>query len=160
EGAVADLERAVELIRDQPDEHEYFQAETEPDITSIILGREDQVREQHLPVNEATISQTKSLYKSTLHGSVWYHLAVAQYLLGNSEGAAASFGEAAKVAIDDDMHVAIRDWLYMSLRRLGRHDEAQQLIDSVSTEGFKVNPGEDFYLRRLEMYKGQVTPEA
>lgn len=157
--AVADLERAAQLIEGQPDEHEFWQKETQDDIVKIILGAEDGIDTLRLPVNAETIARTQGSYKSTLHGSVFYHLAIGHYLLGDFEAALDAFQRAQATSVDDDMRVANADWMYMTLRRLGRHAEAGAVIAEFDTDKANVNPDEDFYLKRLRMYKGQVSPE-
>jgi tetratricopeptide (TPR) repeat protein len=153
--ALEDLTRASEVIHGTPDEHEFYQRDTEPDIVNIILDRMDDVREQHIPVNADTIAATKGMYKSTLHGSVWYHLGVVKYL----KGAFDDFGRSQELGVDDDSLIATFDWRYMALRRLGRDDEAAKLLEALDTTTLEVADGEDFYLRRLKLYKGELTPE-
>lgn len=159
EEAVADLRRAAELIEGTPDEHEFWQPETEQDIVNLVLGREDLLHPQHLPVTPETVAQTRGSYKGTLHGSVFYHLAIAHYLLGQFEEALDAFRRGDEASVDDDMRVANADWIYMTLRRLGRDEEAAAVIAPFDTDAVSVNPEEDFYLQRLRMYKGQVSPE-
>jgi tetratricopeptide (TPR) repeat protein len=159
DAAIHDLERAAGLIKGTDDEHEFFQPETERDIINILLGREDDVRDQRLPVTPQTIEATKGLYKSTLHVSVYYHLALAYYLQGNFEAALSALQEADARNVDDDMRAATADWMYMTLRRLGREDDANALIAHVRTDGLSVTAGEDYYLQRLRMYKGEISPE-
>lgn len=160
EKAVADLERAAELVQGQPDEHEFWQKETQDEIVKIILGREDEIDTIHMPVNAETIAKTQGSYKSTLHGSIYYHLAVGHYVLDNFEAALDAFRAAEVTSVDDDMHVANADWSFMTLRRLGRFEEAEAVIAGFDTDKANVNPDEDFYLKRLRMYKGQISPEA
>src|SRR5690606_20642868 len=62
------------------------------------------------------------------------------------------------LSIDDDMIVANADWSYMCLRRLGKREEAEAAIAAFDTESVSVNPGEDFYLQRLRMYRGTLSP--
>jgi len=159
DGALADLTRASELIAGTQDEHEFYQRDTEPDLVNIILGRMDKVREQHIPVNAETIAATKGMYKSTLHGSVWYHLGVVKYLTADFQGSFDDFGRSQELGVDDDSLVATFDWRYMSLRRLGRTEEAASLLNAFDTSSLTVTAGEDFYLRRLKLYKGESTPE-
>ena len=158
--AAEDFEHAVQLISGTDDEHEFYQKETEPDVVNLLLGREEEVRDPHIPVNAETIAATAGLYKSTLHGSIWYHLGIAKYLLAEFEDALAAFQKADEVAVDDDLSVAILDWCYMALRRMERHEEAAQLLDRFETNSFSVTTTEDFYHRRLKMYKGESSPEA
>lgn len=157
--ALEDLTRASEVIHGTPDEHEFYQRDTEPDIVNIILDRMDDVREQHIPVNDATNAATKGMYKSTLHGSIWYHLGIVKYLKGDFQGAFDDFGRSQELGVDDDALIATFDWRYMALRRLGRDDEAATLLEALDTSALEVADGEDFYLRRLKLYKGESTPE-
>lgn len=157
--AVADLALAAKVSEGQPDEHEFWQKETQEDLVKIVLGKESEIETLHMPVNEGTIAKTQSSYKSTLHGSIYYHLAIGHYLLGDFEAALGAFKAADDLGVDDDMKVATADWMYMTLRRLGRPDEAAAIIAGFDTENTSVNPDEDFYLKRIRMYKGQASPE-
>lgn len=159
QGALEDFARAIELIEGAADEHEFYQRDVEPDLVNLVLGREDLVREQHIPVNDETNTATAGMYKSTLHGSIWYHSGVAKYLTGDFAGAFHDFGKSAELAIDDDAVTATFDWRYMALRRLGRDAEAQSMLDELDTGSLAVTAGEDFYFRRLRLYKGEVTAD-
>lgn len=157
-GAQDDLENAVEAIEGTQDQHEFYQRDIEPDLVHIILGREDLVRDPHLAVNDETNAATAGMYKSTLHGSVWYHLGVVRYLMGDFMGALAAMEKSATFGVDDDASVATFDWRYMSLRRLGRVEEAEGLLAEFDTDSLSVASGQDFYLRRLRLYKGESSP--
>lgn len=159
EGALADLTRASELVEGQPDEHEFYQRDVEQDLVNIILNRMDLVREQHMPVNEETNKATAGMYKSTLQGSIWYHMGVVKYITGDYQGSFDDFGRSQQLGIDDDALIATFDWRYMSLRRMGRNEEAAALLADFDTSKLKVTDGEDFYLRRVKLYKGEATPE-
>ncbi len=127
--AVADLEHAARLVEGTPDE-------VEPDGAPNAAG---------IPT-------------STLHTNVYYHLGLAYYLQGRFEDALAAYRRCLAAATNDDMRVATLDWLYMTLRRLGRHDEAQAAIASVHA-GMALL--ENFaYHRRLLMYRGDLLPDS
>ncbi|CAN5879538.1 hypothetical protein BH23GEM7_BH23GEM7_07360 [soil metagenome] len=127
--AVADFERAAELIRGQPDE-------VEPD----------------------GMPNRFNIPTSTLHSNIWYHLGLAHYLRGGFERALDAYHEAMRVSNNDDMLVATSDWLYMTLRRLGRDDEAARVLERIQPE---MNILENqAYHRRLLMYKGLLPPES
>jgi tetratricopeptide (TPR) repeat protein len=103
---------------------------------------------------------------------VAYHLGLAKFLKGDFAGAAAAYGRclAAKtgagplpqgwrdcstVSTDDESRVSISDWLYRSLRRAGRPDEAKRLLDGISdTWPIKDNAA---YYDALLFYKGLRT---
>ena len=126
--AIADLERAAELIAGQPDE-------IEPD---------GQPNPQNIPT-------------STLHSNIWYHLGLAYYLTGDFAHARFAYSEGLKVSKNDDMLVATANWLYLTLRRLGRDQEARDLLAQIRPE---MNIIENHaYHRLLLMHKGAVLPD-
>ena len=57
-----------------------------------------------------------------------------------------------------DMLVATSHWLYMTLRRLGRDDEARQVLESIHADMDIIENHR--YHRLLLMQKGQIAPEA
>lgn len=127
--AVVDLEHAADLIQGRPDE-------PEPDGAATPHG---------VPV-------------STLHSNIWYHLGLAYYLKGEWENAAHAYEAGLEVSLNDDMQVAMRDWLYMTLRRLGRETEALRVLAPIH-RGMQVEENGS-YLRRLLMYKGELPVDA
>ncbi len=127
--AVTDLERAAQLIEGTDDE-------IEPDGDPNAAG---------IPT-------------STLHTNSFYHLGLAHYLQGHFDKALDAYQKCLAASKNDDMRVATLDWLYMTLRRLGRHDEADAAIAPVHA-GMELL--ENFaYHRRLLMYKGEIPPDS
>jgi tetratricopeptide (TPR) repeat protein len=106
---------------------------------------------------------------------VAYHLALAYFLRGQFDRAASVYRgclEAKKPAGplpegwrdcstvatgDDESRIAISDWLYRSLRRAGKHDEARTLAGTIA-EGLAIKENEAYY-RALLFYKGLRTEE-
>lgn len=127
--AVADLERAAQLIEGTDDE-------IEPDGAPNAAG---------IPT-------------STLHTNIWYHLGLAYYLQGHFDKALDAYRNCLAAATNDDMRVATLDWLYMTLRRLGRHDEANAAIASIHA-GMELLENVAYH-RRLLMYKGEIPPDS
>jgi len=126
--AVADLDKAAELIEGVPDE-------VEPDGAP----------------NE------KGIPRSTSHSNIWYHLALAHYLQGDFEEAARAWEACMEFSGNDDMLVATSDWLYMTYRRLGRDEDAAEVLEAIHED---MDIIENFaYHKRLLMYKGLVDPE-
>jgi tetratricopeptide (TPR) repeat protein len=128
--AIADLRRASRLVADQRDE-------IEPDGAPNKAG----------------------VPRSTLQSNIWYHLGLAYYLKGDFRSALASYQEGMKVSrVNDDMLVATSDWLYMTLRRLKRDDEAKRVLEPITEQMDILENGA--YHARLLMYKGARTPES
>lgn len=127
--AIADLERAAELTEGRPDQGE-------PD---------GQPNRHNIPV-------------STLHTNIWYHLALAYYLRHDFARALPAWQHAVRISGNDDMLVASSDWLYMTLRRLGRDREAAAVLERITPEMRILE--NDAYHRRLLMYKGLIPPDS
>lgn len=126
--AIVDLEKAAELIRGKPDQ-------IEPD------GRPN--------------GENKPL--TTLGFNVSYHLPLAHYLKGDFERSLPAWRESMNhLGGHDDNLVAVTDWLYMTLRRLGRDEEAARLLEPIKPEMHII--ANHAYHRRCLMYKGLPEP--
>jgi len=97
--AVADLERATQLVAGTPDQ-------VEPD---------GQPNARNTPIG-------------TLHSNIAYHLGLAHYLKGDYARAVDVYRRELANAQNDDRRVSTAHWLYMSLRRLGRDAEAAAML--------------------------------
>ncbi len=87
---------------------------------------------------------------------IWYHLGVVQYLRGNFAEAADSFARALPIAPDAGELAGSTDWLWMSLSRAGRGAEAKAMLDRRPDS----KPVTNAYTRRLQLYRGEIGPEA
>lgn len=120
--------------------------------SQLIAGKKDEIEPDGAP-NKAGIP------RSTLQSNIWYHLGLGQYLSGDFNAALASYREGMKVSrVNDDMLVATSDWLYMTLRRLKRDDEARRVLEPIREQMDVIENGA--YHARLLMYKGLRTPES
>jgi tetratricopeptide (TPR) repeat protein len=117
--AIADFERAAQLIRGVADE-------VEPDGAPNKYGKP----------------------RSTTHSNIWYHLGLAYYLKADFTSALRAYQECLKVSTNDDMKVATLDWLYMTYRRLGRHGAAKQLLTDV-TDKMEILENDSYHRRLL-----------
>jgi len=87
----------------------------------------------------------------------WYHLGLAYYLLWDFERAEAAYKRCLEMTHTDELMVAIVDWYWMTLMRLGKKEEADKLLNLVNED---TDPGENLsYKRRVLMYKGLIKPE-
>jgi dipeptidyl-peptidase-4 len=105
EKAIADLDYAAALIEGTDDE-------VEPDGLPNALG---------IPV-------------STLHSNIWYHLGLAYYLSGDYERAEQAYAQRAASAANSDMMVSTAHWRHMTLRRLGRDEEAAAVLEPITAD--------------------------
>lgn len=127
--AIADLEKAVTLIRGQADQ-------IEPD---------GQPNKYNVPT-------------TTLHFNIWYHLGLAYYLTGDFRNALRCYRQCMKVSRwNDDALCATSHWLYMTYRRLGRVNEAAAVLKPIRQRMTILE--NHTYHQLLLMYKGQITPE-
>ena len=92
---------------------------------------------------------------STIYG-IWYHLGVVQYVRGDFAAAAASFARAQPIAPDAGELAGSTDWLWMSLSRAGRHEDAKAMLDRRPDS----KPVTNAYSRRLQLYRGEIGPDA
>ncbi len=105
DNAVADLERARELVAGKPDE-------VEPDGLPNALNQ---------PIG-------------TLHSNIEYHLGLAYYLGHDFARALAVYRLEYANATNDDRRVSAGHWLYMSLRRVGRDGEAAGVLRPIGRD--------------------------
>jgi tetratricopeptide (TPR) repeat protein len=126
--AIADFEKAASLIKGTPDEIELDGAPN--------------------PSNKP---------RSSLHFNIWYHLGLAYYLKGDYQKAVNAYNECMKVSTNDDALTATSDWLWMTLMRLNRKDEAAKVLERITPKMEILENGS--YHRRLLMYKGLEKPE-
>ena len=128
--AIADLSRAAALLESTDDE---IEADGVPNSINTPL--------------------------STTQFNIWYHLGLAHYLKGEFEEALAAYRRCLEVSTNSDLLVATSDWMYMTLRRLGRDTarEAAALLEPITADLAIVE--NDAYHRRLLMYKGEIAPD-
>ena len=85
-----------------------------------------------------------------------YHLGLAHYFLGEFSSAAASFEAARALAKNDDSLIDCSNWLYVSLRRAGREEQASETLSRITAEVKNTEPHLYFYLRLLYFYQGKI----
>ena len=108
EGAIADAERAVALIKGKPDHGFDMRVFMYPD--------------------------PHRYYPSTIHYMIWYHLGMAYYLNGDLEKAKQAYLECGNFIYGNDSLVSRSCWFYPVLRELGEHDEAAALMADIDDD--------------------------
>ena len=114
------------------------------------------IREKNIPdaIEPDGAPSRRGQPTSTTRFNVYYHLGLAHYLKGDFEKALAAYRECMKYSTASPENlVATSDWLYMTLRRLGRNAEAAKVLEPIHA-GLDVVDN-TAYFNRLLLYKGQ-----
>ncbi len=120
--AIADFERAAELIK----------------------GKGDEVEPDGIP-NE------KNIPTSTLQSNIWYHLGLAYFLNGEYAKAETAYRAGLAVSKNEDMYVAMANWLYITLLSQDKLEEAANLYATVDPDANLVE--NDDYMTLLYFYR-------
>jgi tetratricopeptide (TPR) repeat protein len=89
-----------------------------------------------------------------------YHLGLAHYFLGEFGNAAASFDRARALAKTNDSLIDCSNWLYVSLQRAGKPEQAAQVLSRITPDVKNTEPHLYFYLRLLHFYQGKLSVDA
>jgi tetratricopeptide (TPR) repeat protein len=116
----------------------------------MIKGKRDEVEPDGLP-------NARNIPTSTLQSNIWYHLGLAYYLKGDFNAAERAYAECEKVSKNADMLVATKHWQYMTLRRLGKRDEAAKAIAAIP-DGLDIIENDDYYTL-IKLYQGKASGE-
>jgi len=121
------------------------------DAATLIANTPDAVEPDGQP-NAANVPRT------TTHFNIWYHLGLALYLQGDFARALDAWRSCMVAArANDDMLVAATHWTYMTLRRLDRDAEAQEILAPISEDMDVIE--NHAYHELLLMYRGERDPE-
>lgn len=92
---------------------------------------------------------------------VWYHLGATCFIAGDYETAAKAYVRTLELTENLQQLVAVSDWYWMTLKRLGKDAEAEALLDKIPDEISEEDEkgGGKEYHKRLMLYKGKFTPE-
>lgn len=115
DNAIADFEKAAQLMTGKPDE---IEPDGQPNARNIPIG--------------------------SLQSNVWYHLALAYYLKGDWANAARAARSGIAVSTNPDRLVSQTHWLYMALRRAGRTQEAAAALQPIR-DGFDIIENDSYY---------------
>jgi tetratricopeptide (TPR) repeat protein len=117
----------------------------------LVAGKSDRIEPDGQP-------NARNIPTSTLNSNIYYHLGLAHYLRGEFDTALRAYRQCMEYSKNPDMQAATSHWLYMTLRRLQREDEARQVLQPVSPEMEIIENAS--YHKLLLMYKGVEKPEA
>lgn len=117
---------------------------------ALTKGKADEIEPDGIP-------NAKNIPTGTLQSNIWYHLGLAYYLKGDLKRALKAYERCAKASKNNDMRVATAHWQYMTLRRMGRKEEAAKLI--VQYRGNIEVIENDDYLTLIRLYRGERNAE-
>jgi tetratricopeptide (TPR) repeat protein len=117
---------------------------------TLVKGRPDEVEPDGQP-------NAKNIPTGTLNTNIYYHLGLAHYLRGNFDQALDAYRECLRFSKNPDMLVATSHWLYMTLRRLNRVDEAATVLGSITADMAIIENAS--YHRLMMLYKGSEAAE-
>jgi len=90
---------------------------------------------------------------------VYYHLGLAHYFVGEFAAAAEAFRHAVDLAPTLDSRINSSNWLYASLRRAGKQDEAAAALAAITPEMKNTEPHTFYYLSLVRFFQGRM-PES
>jgi len=115
DNAIADLKKAIDLIKDQIDE-----------------------------IEEDGIPNERNFPTSSLHTNIYYHLGLAYYLKGDNRQALLAWEKCLDISDNDDMKVATLNWINITLRKMGREKDADRHLLDVTKE-MEIIENHDYY---------------
>jgi tetratricopeptide (TPR) repeat protein len=118
--------------------------------SDFMASTPDRMEEDGLP-------NSKNIPLSSLHTNVWYHLGLAYFLKGNFEKASETYEKGLEAAQNEDMRIAMRYWQYITLRKMGKDEQAAQVLSAVNPD-LEIIENQD-YLKLLLVFKGVFDPE-
>jgi tetratricopeptide (TPR) repeat protein len=118
--AIADLERATQLVAGKPDEVE---PDGQPNARNIPIG--------------------------TLQSNIAYHLGLAYYLKGDYARALPVYARDLENSQNEDRRASVGYWLYLTLRKLGRDTEATEVLRPFDSKTQVIENEEYLKLLRL-----------
>ena len=89
--------------------------------------------------------------------AAYYHLGLAHYFLGEFAASAAAFHKAVENAPNTDERINSTNWLYASLRRAGKAEEAKQALEAIPPDMTNKEPHTRFYLNLVRLFQGRMS---
>jgi len=107
-------------------------------------------------LDRALADLTRGFRLDSTNYGVLYHLGIVRYARADFAGAADAFTRAQRLAPEAGELAGSTDWLWMSLMRAGRAAEARAMLERRPDS----LPVANAYARRLQLYRGEITPES
>lgn len=124
------------------------------DVDLLIERGHREVGLREFAAAQRDLQRAASLNQERL--GAFYHLGLAHYFQGQFSAAADSFRKALALATSNDDVIDCSNWLYVSLRRANRAQEAASALKRITPEMKNTAPHLAFYLRLLRLYQGAM----
>jgi tetratricopeptide (TPR) repeat protein len=95
---------------------------------------------------------------NNLEWNIYYHLGLAYYLSWDFQKALKAYLKCLDISSNDDTIVAAANWVYNTLIRLGKLDEAKQILDRIKTD-LEVKENITYY-NSMFFHQGKMTEES
>ncbi len=115
---------------------------------------------RELPLREFTKARTDLTRGAALapkNMAAYYHLGLAHYFLGEFAESADAFHHAVETAPSTDERINATNWLYASLRRAGKKDEAAKALEAIPPDMTNTAPHTRFYLNLVRFFQGRMS---
>jgi tetratricopeptide (TPR) repeat protein len=86
----------------------------------------------------------------------YYHLGLSHYFMGEFADAADAFGHAVDLAPSTDSRINSTNWVYASLRRAKKDDQAAKTLATITPEMKNTEPHTFFYLSLIRFFQGRM----
>jgi len=86
--------------------------------------------------------------------NIWYHYGLAHYLSGRFDKAISAYKKCMEFSDNDDLLSATSYWLYMTYKKIGNAELADQLLDNIHNKMTIIE--NDAYLDLLLLFKGEL----
>ncbi|HLW76075.1 MAG TPA: tetratricopeptide repeat protein, partial [Bryobacteraceae bacterium] len=106
---------------------------------------------------QARADLEKGAQLSPKNMAAYYHLGLAHYFLGEFAASAEAFQKAVATAPNTDERINSTNWLYASLRRAGKADEAKKALEAVPPEMKNEAAHTRFYLNLVRVFQGRMS---
>lgn len=90
--------------------------------------------------------------------NIWYHYGLAHYLNGRYDKAISAYKRCMEFSTNDDLLTATSYWLYMTYKKIGNKELADQLLTAIHTNMQIIE--NDAYLDLLLLFKGESKAES
>ena len=112
-----------------------------------------------LEFTKARADLTRAVELDPKRMDAYYHLGLSNYFLGDFAEAAGAFRHAVEFAPNDDERINSTNWLYASLRRADKPEEAAKAAAVIAPEMKNTAEHTLFYLNLVRFFQGAL-PEA